>query len=233
MREHPGLASCAVHCCRCGIRFLTHPRNANRRDLRCEFGCREYHRRQLANARSRSHYRTAQGRRNKKQRNGKRSPALSGGESGVSAEATPPAVASAADTVAAVSSAACSAVESVSLLPPPPVAPTPAVALPAALGEDVEFTREGLAFGDPAAAVFEGLGAEVMKLPLGGFALAEVTLLNSPLLPYLAMVASLLEGRSIRPAELLQILRKSLRQRSFDSLPRREYVLRFLNQHPP
>ena len=214
MREHPGLASCAVHCCRCGIRFLTHPRNANRRDLRCEFGCREYHRRQLANARSRSHYRTEQGRRNKKQRNGRRSPAISGGESGVSAEATPPAVASAADTVASVSSAACSAVESVSLLPPPPVAPTPAVAL-------------------PAAAVFEGLGAEVMKLPLGGFALAEVTLVNSPLLPYLAMVASLLEGRSIRPAELLQILRKSLRQRSFDSLPRREYVLRFLNQHPP
>jgi len=47
------------------------------------------------------------------------------------------------------------------------------------------------------------------------------------------MVASLLEGRRIRPAELLQTLRKSLRQRSFDTLPRREYVLRFLNQHPP
>ena len=75
--------------------------------------------------------------------------------------------------------------------------------------------------------------AEDVQLMLDGFALDEATLVNSPMLPYLAMVASLLEGRRICPAELLQTLRKSLRQRSFDSLPRREYVLRFLNQHPP
>lgn len=68
---------------------------------------------------------------------------------------------------------------------------------------------------------------------LDGFALDEATLVNSRMLPYLAVVASLLEGRSIRPAELLQTLRKSLRQRSFDTLPRHQYVLRFLNQHPP
>jgi hypothetical protein len=47
------------------------------------------------------------------------------------------------------------------------------------------------------------------------------------------MVASLLEGRTIGREELLGTLRKTLRQRSFDRLPRREYVLRFLNQHPP
>jgi hypothetical protein len=75
--------------------------------------------------------------------------------------------------------------------------------------------------------------AEDVQLMLDGFALDEATLVNSPMLPYLAMVASLLEGRRICPAELLQTLRKSLRQRSFDTLPRREYVLRFLNQHPP
>jgi hypothetical protein len=97
----------------------------------------------------------------------------------------------------------------------------------------VEFTREGWASGTPAAAACGGLGGAVVKLSLGGFTLDEATLVNSPLLPYLAMVASLLEGRTIRRAELLQTLRKSLRQRSFDSLPRREYVLRFLNQHPP
>jgi len=53
------------------------------------------------------------------------------------------------------------------------------------------------------------------------------------MLPYLAMVAGLLEGRTIGREELLQRLRKKMRQRSFDKLPRREYVLRFLNQHPP
>ncbi len=65
------------------------------------------------------------------------------------------------------------------------------------------------------------------------FVLDEVTLANSALLPYLAMVASLLERRAIRVTELLWVLRQSMRQRSFDRLPQREYVLRFLNQHPP
>ena len=72
-----------------------------------------------------------------------------------------------------------------------------------------------------------------MKLALDGFTLDEATLVNSPMLPYLAMVASLIEGRPIRCEELLQTLLRSMRQRSFDRLPRREYVLRFLNQHPP
>jgi hypothetical protein len=53
------------------------------------------------------------------------------------------------------------------------------------------------------------------------------------MLPYLAMVASVIEGRSIDAEELLYVLRRSMRQRSFDRLPRREYALRFLNQHPP
>jgi hypothetical protein len=53
------------------------------------------------------------------------------------------------------------------------------------------------------------------------------------MLPYLAMVASVLERRPSGVEELLQVLRASVRQRSFDRLPRREYVLRFLNQHPP
>ena len=72
-----------------------------------------------------------------------------------------------------------------------------------------------------------------MNLPLDGFTLDAATLVKSPLLPYLAMVARVLEGRLIRREELLQTLLRSMRQRSFDRLPRREYVLGFLNQHPP
>ena len=71
------------------------------------------------------------------------------------------------------------------------------------------------------------------KLVLDGLTLDEATLLNSPMLPYLAMVTSLIEGRTIGADELLNLLLRSMRQRSFDRLPRREYVLRFLKQHPP
>ena len=79
LRAHRGLAGCAVRCRRCGIRFLTHPRNAKRKDLCCEFGCRELRRRELANARSKKYYQTAQGWRNKKDHNGNRKAADSKG----------------------------------------------------------------------------------------------------------------------------------------------------------
>ena len=68
---------------------------------------------------------------------------------------------------------------------------------------------------------------------LDGWVLDEVTLVNSSMLPYLAMVATVLEGRTISITQLLQVLRQSMRQRSLDRLPRREYVLGFLKQHPP
>ena len=73
LRKHRELACCLVRCRYCGIRFLTHPCNARRRDLHCPFGCRKEHRRQCANRRSAKHYQTLQGRRNKKARNGQRS----------------------------------------------------------------------------------------------------------------------------------------------------------------
>jgi hypothetical protein len=85
----------------------------------------------------------------------------------------------------------------------------------------------------PTQSAIEETPSKDVQLTLEGFTLDEVTLVNSPMLPYLAMVASVLERRPIGVEELLQVLRASVRQRSFDRLPRREYVLRFLNQHPP
>ena len=206
LREHPGLASCAVRCRRCGIRFLTHPRNANRQDLCCEFGCRECQRRERANARSQKHYQTDQGWRKKKLLNGKRRAAAAEGKQEASPASAP------SDTALADGETFCSdpslSVEPASELPSPPSDPATPVALEEASPEDVQ-------------------------LSLGGFALDEATLVNSSMLQYLAMVASLLEGCTIRPEELLHRLRKTMRQRSFDRLPRREYVLRFLDQHPP
>jgi len=75
--------------------------------------------------------------------------------------------------------------------------------------------------------------AENLTLALEGFVLDERALVNSRVLPYVQMVASVLEGRTISREELLAALRKSMRQRSMGRLPHREYVLRYLNQHPP
>lgn len=63
--------------------------------------------------------------------------------------------------------------------------------------------------------------------------LDEPTLMNSSVLSYLAMVASLIERCRIGRREMLGLLRGSMRQRSIVSLPRREYVLRYLTQRPP
>ncbi len=74
---------------------------------------------------------------------------------------------------------------------------------------------------------------EHLTLHLDGFVLDEPTLVNSRVLPYVRMVASVLERRTISREELLAALRNGMRQRSIVRSPRREYVLRYLNQHPP
>jgi hypothetical protein len=66
------LQPCAVCCRDCGIRFLTHPRNAGRVNLRCPFGCRQHHRRQASHRRSWAYYQTVAGRRKKKHLNAAR-----------------------------------------------------------------------------------------------------------------------------------------------------------------
>jgi hypothetical protein len=223
------LEKSVVHCCHCGIRFFTHPRNAGRRDLRCPFGCREHHRRQRANERSKKHYRTDEGRKNKKSLNGKRSlvgrdirntPPVDAVPTGVSTKdaGVPDSGADATPTDEDATASDTSSWDA-----------CPSVAL--SLGQPIHqrvLTRQAL----PRPAHEEAPRQDV-KLMLDGFALGEADLVNSSVLSYLAMVATVLEGRAIGREELLHVLRRSMRQRSFDRLPRREYALRFLNKHPP
>jgi hypothetical protein len=72
LQSHPELQGCVAHCIDCGIPFLTHPRNAGRRDLRCPFGCRQHHRRRSSSRRSTAYYQTAAGKRKKKRLNSRR-----------------------------------------------------------------------------------------------------------------------------------------------------------------
>lgn len=74
---------------------------------------------------------------------------------------------------------------------------------------------------------------ENVTLPPEGFVLDEPTVVNSRILPYVLLVASLIERRTIRREELIAALRKRMRQHSIGRRPRREYVLCYLNQHPP
>jgi hypothetical protein len=210
LRKHPDLQDCAVSCCQCGIRFFTHPRNANRRNLRCPFGCRDHHRRQRGNERSRKHYQTAEAKRKKKRRNGQRS------KSAKDAENTPP-----REDDAPPSPVGQPTLEKPANPPSVPVSSPESASEPT--GRDViPRTPSGKVFPpENAAFAWEGL------------LLDEPTLRNSRVLLYVLMVASVIEGRTIHRDELLAALRKTMRQRSIGGRSRREYVLRFLNQHPP
>jgi hypothetical protein len=72
-----------------------------------------------------------------------------------------------------------------------------------------------------------------VTLTIEGLVLDEPTLVNSSVLSYLAMAVSLIERCPIGREQLLQLLRRSMRQRSIGSLTPRQYVLRYLQQHPP
>lgn len=81
----------------------------------------------------------------------------------------------------------------------------------------------------------DALPAIVEHLTLNpeGFVLDESTLVNSRILPYVRMLVSVLEGRTVSHEELITTLRQRIRQRSLGRLSRREYILHYLNQHPP
>jgi len=74
---------------------------------------------------------------------------------------------------------------------------------------------------------------EQVALPLEGLLLDEPTLIRSRILPYAGMVASVIEGRGVSRDELLAALRKRMRQHRIARQGRREYVVCYLNQHPP
>ena len=72
LRGQPHLRPCLRRCRHCRIFFLTHPRNAGRRDLRCPFGCGQAHRKRSSTERSVAYYTTVEGKAKKKMQNGKR-----------------------------------------------------------------------------------------------------------------------------------------------------------------
>jgi hypothetical protein len=189
LRDNPDLNHYVVQCCHCGLRFLTDPGNARRRDLRCPFGCREHQRRRLANERSVRYYRTAHGRKSKKLLNGRRSIPSSAGNSDASHDD--------------LSGAGC---------------------------DDSPGPDPGSSERQHESA---GASETRVELQLEGLVLDEASVVNSPVLPYVRMVASLIEGRRIGLDELVGALRKTMRQRSMDLGRSRGNILHHENQRPP
>lgn len=72
LRLNPTMRRCLCRCWHCQIFFLSHPRNAGRRDLACPFGCRQVQRRESSNRRSLEYYRSPKGKEKKRLHNQRR-----------------------------------------------------------------------------------------------------------------------------------------------------------------
>lgn len=152
VRHKPQLRRCLSRCRHCGIFFLTHPRNAGRRDLGCPFGCRAAHRKQSSTARSVAYYRNEVGKEKKRMHNSKR--------------------------------------------------------------------RQDRGRADPPRRVAIGPGEE--KRPQRPFQ-------ANPVLGYIGMVVSLIEGRRVRQEEIVEMLARAVRQHSLFRRRRMEYILSYWN----
>jgi len=71
------------------------------------------------------------------------------------------------------------------------------------------------------------------ELDLAGVVLEEATLTKSRLLPYVRLVVNLIEGLHLGLEEVLQLLRRNLRQHRMGCRKRADYVGDDLLQHPP
>jgi hypothetical protein len=68
---------------------------------------------------------------------------------------------------------------------------------------------------------------------LEGIILDESSVVKSPVLPHVRMVVRLIEGIHMSLKQLRNWLCQALRQHSIAVRRRADYVLAFLNQHPP
>ena len=154
VRDKPQLRRCLRRCRHCGIFFLTHPRNAGRRDLGCPFGCRAAHRQQASTARSVAYYRSPEGKQKKRMHNGHRQDPES------------------ADRLRRAARRRCPG------------------------------------------------GQEEMRFDAGT-------------VRYVGMVVSLIEGRKVSEAEIVEMLERAVRQHSMYRRRKIEYVLSYWNRTAP
>lgn len=87
--------------------------------------------------------------------------------------------------------------------------------------------REAMTIENPEEALWN------LEISLGGVVLDGASVVNSPILPYVRMVVSVIAGERISKEALFAGLLKIVSQRSIDQRASTRYVSRFLDQHPP
>ncbi len=195
-----------AHCTDCGIRFLTHPRNAGRMNLRCPFGCREHHRRSRSNQRSSAYYRTPAGKAKKQRLNANRR------------RPSPSAEAEKATELSSV---------------PIQESNRPDEPISDVARSDVPLPDEPSSVVRPSnKPPLHALSAPI-EIRVGGVILDTVTLLNSRLRSYVRMLAQLVDGVDLSRDQMIDLLRQAMRQHSMANRRSVDYVLGFLHRHPP
>jgi hypothetical protein len=72
-----------------------------------------------------------------------------------------------------------------------------------------------------------------VELRLEGVVLEESSLARSPMLPYVRMLVGLIEGIELSCRDVVCLLRQAMRQHSFGTRRKIDYLLSFLHRHPP
>ena len=208
MIAHCHLKSCAAICRHCGIRFLSHPRNVNRQDLLCPFGCRDHVRRERSRERSLKYCQSDSAKRKKKLLNARRS----------------------LRTVAC--DAGCKPLADHLSVTTSPAGDFPSPMEVLSCGTCTQPSNQSCNQASDQACS-QASDQSSTSLCFEGVVLDEEMIASSPLLPYVGIVLSLIVGRPVGREELLDSLRRTLRQHSIGRQRRIDYVVRVLNQRPP
>ena len=72
-----------------------------------------------------------------------------------------------------------------------------------------------------------------IELRLEGVVLDESSLAESPMLPHVRMLVSLIEGIELSCRDVVRLLRRAMRQHSIGAGRGVDYLLGFLHRHPP
>jgi hypothetical protein len=225
LRDKPEVRHLLAWCRHCGIPFIRDPRNAGREDLGCPFGCADLHRRRDSNERSARYNSSPVGKRKRRQHKEERLAAKrSAAEASKAAEVHPPTPVEAAH--GAVSQRVETPPRDRQVEPPCPfpAVPPPANDRTASSGESAVSAEDRI---DPSPRA-PGLCAGVDAVPAG----PERAEFDPGIVSYIRVVISVLEGRRVHREEILEMLARTKRQRSFAREKRLDYVLRRLREEP-
>jgi hypothetical protein len=216
--DRPYLRPCRTSCRHCGILFITYPCNRDRTDLRCPFGCRETHTTKSSAERVAAYYSTKDGKTKKKALNNKRSKHAP--ESNSKKEQRKQTTRS--EPTQPGTSPAPLELDTNPPLPEPDTRAVLPVQDPSIeAGPQEEAPGQGEQDASPAP---EGEGTSIAN---------EDIQFDAGMVKYVQLVTSLIEGRPVSRDEILQMLRRVMRQHSLNTERRIDYSLRYLTENPP